>query len=139
VSEHDQRRLGSRQHVPFTGSMRRGLGPAGFQSCATAGAVRVVPAGRLRDVRGGIDRDEGSSSSRGEEGLPYAGTLAHEPWCFAANGVDVESTEAGEVNHRATVSEGPGSANCAGSRAPPTVTVMHAPTGQRDAPDQGSA
>jgi hypothetical protein len=30
VSEHDRRRLGSRQYVPFTGSMRRGLGPAGF-------------------------------------------------------------------------------------------------------------
>jgi hypothetical protein len=30
VSEHDRRRLGSRQYVPFTGFMRRGLGPAGF-------------------------------------------------------------------------------------------------------------
>jgi hypothetical protein len=29
VSEHDRRRLGSRQCVPFTGPMRRGLGPAG--------------------------------------------------------------------------------------------------------------
>ena len=59
--------------------------------------------------------------------------------CFGANGVDVESIEAGEAKHRAIVSEGPGSANCAGSRAPPTVTVMHAPTGQRDGPDQGTA
>jgi hypothetical protein len=86
----------------------------------------------LRDVRGGIDRDEGSSSPRGAEGQPYAGKPTHESSCFEANGVDVESIEAGEAKHRAIVSEGPGSANCAGSRAPPTVTVMHAPTGQRD-------
>lgn len=30
VSEHDRRRLGSTQYVPFTGSMRGGLGSAGF-------------------------------------------------------------------------------------------------------------
>jgi len=52
--------------------------------------------------------------------------------CFEADGVDVESIEAGGVNSLVTVSEDPGSANCAGSRAPSTVTVMHAPTGQRD-------
>jgi hypothetical protein len=69
---------------------------------------------------------------RGAKGQPYAGTVAHEPVCFGANGVDVESISAGGANYHATVSEGPGSANCAGSRAPPTVTVMHAPAGQRD-------
>jgi hypothetical protein len=30
MSEHDRRRLGSRQYVLFTGPMRCGLGPAGF-------------------------------------------------------------------------------------------------------------
>jgi hypothetical protein len=30
VSEHDRRRLGSSQYVPFTGFIRRGLGPVGF-------------------------------------------------------------------------------------------------------------
>lgn len=55
--------------------------------------------------------------------------------CFEADGIDVESTEAGGDNSLVTVSEDPGSANCAGSRAPPTVTVMHAPTGRRDWPD----
>jgi hypothetical protein len=109
---------------PLRGSCAAGLVLRVFQSCATAGAVRVVPAGRLRDVRGGIDRDEGSSSPRGAKSQPYAGTVAHEPLCFAANGVDVESIEAGGVKHHATVSEGPGSANCSGSRAPPTVTVL---------------
>jgi hypothetical protein len=94
----------------------------------------------VRGVRGGIDRDEGSSSPRGAEGQPYAGTSAHEPRCFEANGVDVESIEAGVDKHHTIVSEGPGSANCAGSRAPPTVTVMHAPRRPTRWPDnEGSA
>jgi hypothetical protein len=75
---------------------------------------------------------QGSSSPQGAEGQSQVSPPAHEPMCFEASDVIVESIEAGGDNAPVTVSEDPGSANCAGSRAPPTVTVMHAPTGQRD-------
>jgi hypothetical protein len=103
-------------------------------SCATAGAV-------MRGVRGttigtsevGTVLDQGSSSSQGEEGrhvARYRGTRALR--LQKRDVVEHESTEAGAAKHHANVSQGSDSANCTGSRAPPTVTVMHAPPDRRD-------
>jgi len=110
-------------------------------SCATAGAV-------MRGVRGttigtsevGTVLDQGSSSSQGEEGRHVAGIGAREPCAFQKRDVvEHESTEAGAAKPHANVSQGSDSANCTGSRAPPTVTVMHAPPDRRDGRRQGSA
>ena len=77
--------------------------------------------------------DQGSSSSRGEEGRHVAGIGARKALHLQKRDVvEHESTEAGAVNHHANVSEGSDSANCAGSRAPPTDSVMHAPPDRRD-------
>jgi hypothetical protein len=152
MSEHDGRRLGPWQHVPFTGSTRCGLGsPSSTSSASSAGPVRDRPdsrrraAPRLEPLGRGARRTTIGTSEVGAvldtKALParkarrvstsqVSGHASPAPKC--SDDVEHESTEAGAVNDHANVSQDPGSANCVGSRAPPTVTVMHAPTGRRD-------
>lgn len=145
VSEHDRRRLGSRHDVPFTGSTGRGLGPAGSHrndarrkthgsavSCDTAGAVARCRQGDIEtsDVGTVSAKALPAREARRVSRRRYRGSRALR--LTTATASTTGSTEAGAAKHPANVSHDPGSANCAGSRAPLAVTLMHAPTGTRD-------